>query len=115
MRRRPFGLHRTVVLLAATHFIVDGYGNILAPLLPLLIHNLKRFRATLVGAQHDVVLLQPKTRIPVPVQAVAYDSILRIEPRKGGQGVGKAVAIGVAAGVGTFFGVMALLVAALGD
>lgn len=46
MRRRargwrgPFGLHRTVLLLASTHFIVDGYGNILAPLLPLLITNL---------------------------------------------------------------------------
>ena len=39
-RRGPFGLHRTVLLLAATHFIVDGYGNILAPLLPLLITNL---------------------------------------------------------------------------
>ena len=38
--RGPLGLHRTVVLLAATHFLVDGYGNILAPLLPLLIHNL---------------------------------------------------------------------------
>jgi hypothetical protein len=35
-----FGLHRTVLLLAATHFIVDGYGNILAPLLPLIITNL---------------------------------------------------------------------------
>ena len=79
------------------------------------LNNGQRFRATLVGAQHDVVLLQPKTRIPVPVQAVAYDSTLRIEPRKPGQGVGKAVAIGVAAGVGTFFGVMALLVAAVGD
>ena len=38
--RGPFGLHRTVLLLAGTHFIVDGYGNILAPLLPLLITNL---------------------------------------------------------------------------
>jgi FSR family fosmidomycin resistance protein-like MFS transporter len=38
--RGPFGLHRTVLLLAATHFIVDGYGNILAPLLPLLITRL---------------------------------------------------------------------------
>ena len=79
------------------------------------LNNGQRFRATLVGAQQDVVLLQPKTRIPVPVQAVSYDSILRIEPRKAGQGVGKAVAIGVATGVGTFFGVMALLVAAVGD
>jgi FSR family fosmidomycin resistance protein-like MFS transporter len=38
--RQPLGLHPTVLLLAATHFIVDGYGNILAPLLPLLIPNL---------------------------------------------------------------------------
>jgi MFS transporter, FSR family, fosmidomycin resistance protein len=40
MTRGLFGLHRTVLLLAATHFVVDGYGNILAPLLPLLITNL---------------------------------------------------------------------------
>jgi MFS family permease len=39
-RRRPLGLHRTVLLLAGTHFIVDGYGNILTPLLPLLISEL---------------------------------------------------------------------------
>jgi MFS transporter, FSR family, fosmidomycin resistance protein len=38
--RRPFGLHRTVLILAGTHFIIDGYGNILAPLLPLLITQL---------------------------------------------------------------------------
>jgi FSR family fosmidomycin resistance protein-like MFS transporter len=34
---RPLGLHSTVLLLASTHFVVDGYGNIFAPLLPLLI------------------------------------------------------------------------------
>ncbi|NOT25366.1 MAG: MFS transporter [Acidobacteria bacterium] len=38
--RRLFGLHPTVVLLASTHFIVDGYTNIYAPLLPLLIPHL---------------------------------------------------------------------------
>jgi FSR family fosmidomycin resistance protein-like MFS transporter len=38
--KRPFGLHRTVLLLAGIHFIVDGYGNVLAPLLPLLITRL---------------------------------------------------------------------------
>jgi FSR family fosmidomycin resistance protein-like MFS transporter len=40
MRRRPFGLHPTVVVLASTHFLVDAYGNILSPLLPLLIPRL---------------------------------------------------------------------------
>ena len=38
--RRVRAFHRTVLLLAGTHFVVDGYGNILAPLLPLLIPNL---------------------------------------------------------------------------
>ena len=37
---RPFGLHGTVLVLAATHFLVDGYGNVLTPLLPLLITDL---------------------------------------------------------------------------
>jgi FSR family fosmidomycin resistance protein-like MFS transporter len=33
-------MHPTVLLLASTHFIVDGFGNIYAPLLPLLIPHL---------------------------------------------------------------------------
>jgi FSR family fosmidomycin resistance protein-like MFS transporter len=36
----PLGLHPTILLLASTHFILDGYGNILAPLLPLIIGEL---------------------------------------------------------------------------
>ena len=37
---RPFGLHPNVLLLASTHFLTDGYGNIYAPLLPLLIPHM---------------------------------------------------------------------------
>jgi FSR family fosmidomycin resistance protein-like MFS transporter len=37
---RVLGLHPTVLLLASTHFLVDGYGNIYSPLLPLLIPHL---------------------------------------------------------------------------
>lgn len=79
------------------------------------LENGQRFRATLVGIQPDAVLLQPKTRIPVPVQAVSYQAIVAMEPRKAGAGVGKAVAIGAASGVATFFGIMAVLLAAVGD
>ena len=39
-------LHPTVLLLASTHFLVDGYGNIYAPLLPLLIPRLDLSLAT---------------------------------------------------------------------
>jgi len=38
--KRPLGLHPTVLVLASTHFIVDGFSNIYAPLLPLLIPHL---------------------------------------------------------------------------
>ena len=40
MKSRPLGLHPTVLLLAGTHFVVDGFSNIYAPLLPLLIPQL---------------------------------------------------------------------------
>lgn len=40
MTRRILGLHPTIVLLASTHFLVDGFGNMYAPLLPLLIPKL---------------------------------------------------------------------------
>lgn len=75
----------------------------------------RRVRATLVGVRDDAVLLQPKTRIPVPIQAVPYDEIVRMEPRKPGLGAGKAVAIGVATGVGTFFGILAVMLSIAGD
>jgi FSR family fosmidomycin resistance protein-like MFS transporter len=44
--RTIFGLHPTVLLLASAHFVVDGYGNVYAPLLPLLIPNLNMSLAT---------------------------------------------------------------------
>jgi hypothetical protein len=75
----------------------------------------RRIRATLVGVRDDAVLLQPKTRIPVAIQAVPYDAIVRMEPRKNGHGTGKAIALGIAAGVGVFFVIMAVLVAAVAD
>jgi len=73
------------------------------------------FRATLVAVRPDAVLLQPKTRVPVPIQPVPYGEILRIERTRHGIGAGKVAAIGVATGVGAFFATMAILLAAVGD
>jgi len=75
----------------------------------------QKFRATLIEAREDVLLLQPKTRVPVPVQPVAYDAIASLERAKGGIGAGKAVAIGVATGVGAFFATLLLFLAAVAD
>ena len=38
--RARIGLHPTVLVLASVHFVVDAYGNVLPPLLPLLIPKL---------------------------------------------------------------------------
>jgi hypothetical protein len=75
----------------------------------------QRFRATLIEARDDALLLQAKTRVPVPVQPVAYDAIVSLEQVKGGGGAGKAVAIGVATGVGAFFGTLLIMLAAVSD
>jgi hypothetical protein len=75
----------------------------------------RRFRASLVGVTNDALLVQPKTRVPVPIQAVPYEEIVRMERTRPGIGAGKAVAIGVVTGVGAFFGIMALMFAAIGD
>jgi hypothetical protein len=73
-----------------------------------------RLTATLIQADADGMLVQPRTRVPVPAQRVAYDRITSIErddPR--GISVGKAVVLGVASGVGAFFGTLLILMATL--
>jgi hypothetical protein len=73
----------------------------------------RRVRATLVGTRADAMLIQPKTRVPVPIQEVPYDDVLQLERTKPGIGAGKAVAIGVVTGVGAFFGILAIMVGAM--
>jgi hypothetical protein len=62
--------------------------------------------ATLVQAAPDQLLVQPVTRVPVPVQGVAYDQIASLERESRSVSGAKAAAIGVASGVGAFFGIM---------
>jgi hypothetical protein len=72
----------------------------------------ERVTATFVQAAPDQLLLQPITRQPVPVQRVPYDQIVSIEcDEQRGVSAAKAAAIGVASGVGTFFGIMLIFLA----
>ena len=41
MKERGLGLHAGVLLLAFTHFVIDTYSNILAPLLPVFIPQMQ--------------------------------------------------------------------------
>jgi hypothetical protein len=74
----------------------------------------QRVVATLIEADADGVLVQPRTRLPVPVQRIAYDRIASLERDDArAMGAGKAVAIGVASGVGAFLGTLLILIATL--
>lgn len=84
--------------------------------LKVRLYDGRKFTATLVHAQPGALLLQPKTRVPVPVQPVAYESIASLERvRNGGIGAGKAAAIGVASGVGAFLATLVIFIAAIND
>ena len=74
----------------------------------------QRFTATFVEARDTGVMLQPKTRVPVPVQEVPYADIVSLEQRKGSN-TGKIVAIGIATGAGVFLAIIGILAAAYSD
>jgi hypothetical protein len=74
----------------------------------------ERVAATLIQADAESMLVQPRTREAVPAQRIPYGRVVSMERDDGrGVGVGKAVAIGVGSGVGAFFGIMLILMAAL--
>ena len=81
------------------------------------LQNGQRFRATLIAVRDDAVLLQPRTRVAVPVQAIPYHEIVRMDQQRrgGGMAAGKAALIGVAAGAATFLAIVAIVFAAIDD
>lgn len=82
--------------------------------LKLRLDDGQRVSATLIEANPDGLLVQPRTRVPVAVQRIAYERIASLERDEGrGIGAGKAVAIGVASGVGAFLGTLLILIATI--
>ena len=74
----------------------------------------QRVVATLIAANADGLLVQPRTRVPVPVQRIGYERIVSLERDEArGIGAAKAVAIGVASGVGAFLGTLLILIATI--
>jgi hypothetical protein len=71
---------------------------------------------TLMKAAPDAIVVQKNTRIPeAPVQ-IPLAQIARVTVENGsGTSTAKAVAIGIASGVGAFFAILAIAFAASGD
>jgi hypothetical protein len=84
--------------------------------LKVRLKNGQRFKATLLAVSETTLTLQPKTRAAVPPQRVPFDDVETLEVDHGkGAGVAKAVAVGAAVAAGTFFGLMAIVFATIGD
>jgi hypothetical protein len=72
-------------------------------------------RGTLLKSTDTALFVQPRGRVAEPIVEIAMDRVASIEREKQGNNIGRAVAIGGAAGAGAALGVFYLLVLAYTD
>ncbi|HYT67714.1 MAG TPA: hypothetical protein VEL51_14890 [Vicinamibacterales bacterium] len=79
--------------------------------------NGESMRGTLMKATPQAITVQRNTRIPEPPLEIPLGSVARVtlDSAGGGASTAKAIGIGVASGVGTFFVILAILAAAWDD
>jgi hypothetical protein len=77
--------------------------------------NGKSFRGTLMSTTNTAVVVQKNTRIPEPPVEVPMATIARITLDTPSGSTGKAIGIGIAAGIGATLGFLAILAAAISD
>jgi hypothetical protein len=70
-----------------------------------------RLTGILLGVEHGTVIVQPKTRLPVPDRRIPLGTIVSLEPDSGNLNVGKALAIGVGAGAASFIALFLITMA----
>lgn len=72
-------------------------------------------RGTLMKTAPDAIVVQANTRVPEPPVQIPFGDIARLTLEPAGGSSARSVAIGVATGVGSFFGVLVLIAALAGD
>jgi hypothetical protein len=73
-------------------------------------------RGTLMRATAQSITVQAHSRVPEPPAEMPLNTVARVALENGnGTSTAKAVGIGIAAGVGTFFGILAIFAAAFND
>jgi hypothetical protein len=71
-------------------------------------------RGTLMKATADKIVVQANTRIPEPPIEIPMAQISRVTIN-GGSSTGKAIAIGIASGVGAFLAIVGIIAATISD
>lgn len=68
-----------------------------------------RMNATLMGVSNDGVMVKKNARLPEPAMTIAFTDVARIErDQSGNANIGKAIAVGLAAGAGVILGLFAI-------
>jgi hypothetical protein len=62
----------------------------------------KSFKGVLMALESDVVVVQPRRRLPEPARRIPFDIIVSLAPESRDLGVGQALGIGVGAGAASF-------------
>lgn len=75
----------------------------------------KSFTGVLMALEPDVVVVQPRTRLPEPARRIPLDIIVSLAPESKDLDVGKALTIGIGAGAASFVALFLIVWAALGD
>jgi hypothetical protein len=77
--------------------------------------NGKAVRGILMKATDQVLVIQPRTRVPEPPLEIAMSDVLRVTPESGGSGgnIARAIGIGAAAGAGAALAVFFIILATL--
>jgi len=75
-------------------------------------HSMK---GTLMRATAQAITVQAHTRVPEPPLEIPLNTVTRVslEGNGGGTSTARAVGIGIAAGLGAFFGILAIVAASL--
>ena len=73
----------------------------------------RRMTATLMSATDEGIVVKRESRLPEPAVTIRYDELeaLKRDERTGGFSIGKAIGVGLAAGVGAILTLFALAVA----
>jgi hypothetical protein len=75
----------------------------------------KRATAVLAIVDGTGITVEPKTRVPEAPRHIPFAELEQLELRQHGSSLGKAVGIGVAVGVSSFFASLLIALAAWGD
>jgi hypothetical protein len=90
---------------------IDAWRNFLTRLKPgtrlkITLKSGTTMRVTLMQVTDTAAVVNPRTRVPEPVQTVAFTDLAAVDLESDSPSVAKSVGIGVASGVGAFFTIL---------